>query len=291
MRRDHTVGRLIVLTLVAAATAAVTALVTARRAGRPPAGGKLTPDMARLHAEVREQNLRSRLQDLDTAKADFMSTVSHELRTPLTSISGYVELLLDGEAGELNAEQAKMLDVIVRNSRRLRDLIEEVLILSRIESGAFSALREPVDLVAFVERALAGIAPAAAKAEVGLRTEVQGPLLLHADPGQLDRVLMSLLSNAVKFTPAAGTVDLLARREDDEIVLRVTDTGMGIPAAEQKALFTRFFRASNAIRQAVPGTGLGLAIVGTVVDNHGGRIEVESVEGAGTTVTIRLPAA
>jgi signal transduction histidine kinase len=95
----------------------------------------------------------------------------------------------------------------------------------------------------------------------------------------------------VKFTPAAGTVSLRAHREADEVVLWVTDTGMGIPAGEQKALFTRFFRASNAVRQAVPGTGLGLAIVGTVVDNHGGRIEVESAEGAGTTVTIRLPAA
>jgi signal transduction histidine kinase len=220
-----------------------------------------------------------------------MSTVSHELRTPLTSIAGYVELLEDGEAGELAPPQLSMLEVIGRNTRRLRDLIEEMLILAKIEAGAFSTLREPVDLVPLVERAVAVTAPAAATAKVGLHTEVRGPLPLRADPGQLDRVLMNLLTNAVKFTPAGGTVHLLARRAGDEVVLTVTDTGMGIPAGEQKALFTRFFRASNAVRQAVPGTGLGLAIVGTVVDNHGGRIVVESVEGAGTTVTIRLPAA
>lgn len=272
MRRDRTV--VVLFPLALAATAAITALVTARRIIRQ-----------------REQHLVARLQELDTAKTDFMSTVSHELRTPLTSIAGYVELLLDGEAGELNAGQARMLEVIGRNSRRLRDLIEEMLILAKIESGAFSALGEPIDLVALVERALAVFTPAAAKADVGLHAEVHGPLPVHADRGQLDRVLMNVLSNAVKFTPAAGTVRLLARRDGDEIVLRVADTGMGIPAGEQKALFTRFFRASNAVRQAVPGTGLGLAIVGTVVDNHGGRIEVESAEGAGTTVTILFPAA
>jgi signal transduction histidine kinase len=244
--------------------------------------------LARLYEG--EQQLVARLQEVDTAKIDFMSTVSHELRTPLTSISGYVELLLDAEAGQLNPAQARMLDVVGRNTRRLRDLIEEILILSKIESGAFTTQLEPVDLAGLIEQAVAAVGPAAAKAKVNLRTEVLGPLPLRADPGQLDRVLMNLLANAVKFTPVAGTVVLLARREGDEVVLTVADTGMGIPAAEQKALFTRFFRASNAVRQAVPGTGLGLAVVGTVVDNHRGRIEVQSDEGSGTTVTIRLPA-
>jgi len=245
--------------------------------------------LARLYE--REQQLVTRLREVDTAKMDFVSTVSHELRTPLTSISGNVELLLDGEAGDLNPAQARMLDVVGRSTRRLRDLIEEILILSRIESGDFSTQPEPVDLAGLIEHAVAAVAPVAAQAKVTLHTEVLGPLPLRADPGQLDRVLMNLLANAVKFTPGAGTVSLLARREGDEIVLTVADTGMGIPEPEQKELFTRFFRASNAIRQAVPGTGLGLAIVGTVVANHRGHIEVQSAEGAGTTVTVRLPAA
>ncbi|GAA3351631.1 hypothetical protein GCM10020358_82070 [Amorphoplanes nipponensis] len=245
--------------------------------------------LARLYE--REQHLVARLQELDTAKTDFMSTVSHELRTPLTSISGYLELLLDTDAGELNAAQVTMLGVIGRNTRRLRDLIEEMLILSKIESGAFSTLREPVDLAGLVEQAVAVIRPAATDARIELRIEVDGPLPLRADAAQLDRALMNLLANAVKFTPAGGQVALRAGRADDAIVVTVADTGMGIPEAEQKALFTRFFRASNAVRQAVPGTGLGLAIVHTVVDNHDGRIEVRSAEGAGTIFTIRLPAA
>ncbi|MEV6630167.1 ATP-binding protein [Actinoplanes sp. NPDC051470] len=216
---------------------------------------------ARLYEH--EQHLVARLQELDTAKTDFMSTVSHELRTPLTSISGYLELMLDAEAGELSDPQRRMLEVISRNTRRLRELIEDMLILSRIESGAFRISKRDA--------------------------EVAGPLALRADPEQIDRVLINLLTNAVKFTPPEGTVTVRATREDDEMVLVVADTGMGIPEAEQQALFARFFRATNAIHQAIPGTGLGLAIVRTIIDNHGGSISVTSTERVGTTVTVRLP--
>jgi two-component system phosphate regulon sensor histidine kinase PhoR len=243
---------------------------------------------ARLYE--REQHLVARLQELDAAKTDFMSTVSHELRTPLTSIAGYLELLLDTDSGELGDARRRMLEVIARNTRRLRELIEDMLTLSKIESGAFRISKAEVEATALVENALAAVAPAAAKASVGLHTEADGPLPLQADPDQLDRVLMNLLSNAVKFTPPEGTVTVTARRDgDDHVVLAVADTGMGIPEAEQQALFTRFFRASNAIHQAIPGTGLGLAIVRTIVDNHGGTIEVRSTEKVGTTVTVRLP--
>jgi two-component system, OmpR family, phosphate regulon sensor histidine kinase PhoR len=238
-----------------------------------------------------EQRLVARLQELDDAKTDFMSTVSHELRTPLTSISGYVELLLDAEAGELQPPQARMLEVIGRNSRRLRELIEDMLILSNIESGAFRTSKRPLDLVALVDHAVEAIAPAAAKAEIRLHTEIHGPIELAADPDQLDRVVMNLLSNAVKFTPPQGTVTVTGRREGEEVVITVADTGMGIPAGELQALFTRFFRASNAIHQAIPGTGLGLAIIRTIIDNHGGEIEACSTEGVGTTFTVRLPTA
>jgi two-component system phosphate regulon sensor histidine kinase PhoR len=243
------------------------------------------------HARLREreQSLVVRLQEVDTVKTDFMSTVSHELRTPLTSIAGYVELLLDAEAGELTSPQARMLEVIGRNTRRLRELIEDMLMLSKIESGAFRTAKRSCDLVSLVDNALAAIAPAAAKASIGLHTEIRGPLSLAADPDQVDRVLMNLLANAVKFSSPEGTVTVTGRREGDEVVLAVADTGMGIPQAEQQALFARFFRASNAIHLAIPGTGLGLAIARTIVDNHGGTITIQSAERVGTTVTVRLP--
>jgi signal transduction histidine kinase len=282
-RESAQLGVLSVASVVALTVAgAVFAAVTARRMTRltlvPGRGGD------------REQSLVARLQELETAKTDFLSTVSHELRTPLTSISGYVELLLDGDAGQLNTGQERMVEVIVRNTRRLRELIEDMLTLSKIESGAFRTTKREVDLTGLVENALAAIGPAAAKASVGLRCEVYGPLTLAADPEQIDRILSNLLANAIKFTPPNGTVTVTGRREGEDVVIVVADTGMGIPEAEQQALFARFFRASNAIHQAVPGTGLGLAIVRTIVDNHGGRIDVDSTEGVGTTVAVRLPA-
>jgi signal transduction histidine kinase len=266
--------------------------VTGRLVGQP---GRTRAAEIRAIAEAarlrrREEQLLARLRALDAAKTDFMSTVSHELRTPLTSISGYLELLRDAEPGELSDAQDRMLEVIARNTKRLRELIEDILTLSRIESGAFRSDLGPVDLAMVVERAVTAIGPAAEKAAVGLHCDVRGPLPMRADGVQLDRVLANLLGNAVKFTPADGTVTISAERRGGHAVLVVADTGMGIPADEQQALFVRFFRATNAIRQAIPGTGLGLAIVRKIVDNHGGTIKVDSTENAGTTVTVRLPA-
>ncbi|MGX6607072.1 ATP-binding protein [Micromonosporaceae bacterium Da 78-11] len=244
------------------------------------------------HARLfeREQGLVAQLQALDNAKADFMSTVSHELRTPLTSISGYLELLVDAESGTLTDAQLRMLEVIGRNTRRLRELIEDILVLSKIEAGTFRTELEPIDLSTVVERAVIAITPAATKASVGLHLDLRSPLPMAGDDAQLDRVLANLLSNAVKFTPADGTVTVRTERRADDLVLTVADTGMGIPAAEQPALFARFFRATNAIHLAIPGTGLGLAIVHAIVGNHAGVIEIDSTENVGTTVTVRFPA-
>ncbi|GGY37249.1 hypothetical protein GCM10010384_50600 [Streptomyces djakartensis] len=240
----------------------------------------------------RETQLVEKLRALDQAKSDFLSTVSHELRTPLTSIVGYIELLEDEETGPLTPPQRHMLDIVDRNANRLRALIEDLLTLSRIESGVFGSRREPVDLCRLVASATDAIRPAAESASVTVEKHVPDrPLVLEADSDQLDRVLMNLLSNAVKFTPAGGKVTVRAGARDGQAVLSVSDTGIGIPEAEQQKLFQRFFRASNATEAAIPGTGLGLTIVRTIVANHGGELEVDSGEGRGTTFTARLPIA
>ncbi|MEU9169735.1 ATP-binding protein [Streptomyces sp. NPDC048420] len=237
-----------------------------------------------------ESSLVEKLRALDKAKSDFLSTVSHELRTPLTSIVGYIELLKDEDTGLLSPSQLHMLDVVDRNANRLRALIEDLLTLSRIESGAFTSRKAPIDLRRLVASAAEAIKPAAEAASVSLETCCpEQPLVLEADGEQLDRVLMNLLSNAVKFTRDGGKVSVRADAQDGEAVLSVSDTGIGIPAAEQEKLFQRFFRASNATEQAIPGTGLGLTIVRTIVANHGGRTEVRSEEGRGTTITAWLP--
>ncbi|MEW1914405.1 ATP-binding protein [Kitasatospora sp. NPDC085895] len=236
-----------------------------------------------------ETELVDRLKALDKAKNDFLSTVSHELRTPLTSIVGYVELLAN-DSGPLSDGQRHMVEVVDRNSARLRNLIEDLLTISRIESGAFTSERLPVDLRQLVNSSVEAIRPAAMAVPVTLsQLPAEDDLVVLGDVHQLDRVLMNLLTNAVKFTPPGGLVTVSTSRGDGEAVLTVGDTGIGIPEKDQKDLFHRFFRASNATELAIPGTGLGLAIVRSIVTNHEGRLEIHSAEGEGTTVIAHLP--
>ena len=239
-----------------------------------------------------ENRLVAELKAVDQTKSDFLATVSHELRTPLTSIAGYLEIMRDLDAGPLTAAQARMLETVDRNTARLRHLIEDVLTLSRIESGAFKTAMMPVDLSDVISAAVSALRPAAARKEVSLSLSYAGSgsnLLVAGDPGQLDRVLTSLLSNAVKFTPEQGEIHVSVKTAGHMVEIGVSDTGLGIPARDQAELFTRFFRASNAVHRSIPGTGLGLAIVRTIIDNHGGEIAVQSQEGKGTTVTVRIP--
>jgi signal transduction histidine kinase len=236
-----------------------------------------------------EERLVAELKSLDAAKTSFLASASHDLRSPLTSIVGYVEILADSGEGPLLPSQAKMLDAVDRNARRLMTLIENMLTTAKIEMGGFTTRRRPVDLAGLVTAAADVIRPAAAAG--GLDLEVSCPpsgLIVDGDAEQLDRVLVNLLSNAVKYTPEGGQVRTALACEGDSAVLTVADTGIGIPAQDQAALFTRFFRASNAVAGAVPGSGLGMSIARTIVANHEGDISVASAEGAGTTVTVRI---
>jgi signal transduction histidine kinase len=237
-----------------------------------------------------ENRLVDELRALDQVKSDFLATVSHELRTPLTSIAGYVEILREHAAGPLTPEQDRMLGTVDRNTARLRHLIEDVLTLSKIESGAFTSVMQPVSLADIVSADVTALQPAAAAKGLAINwLDSDHSLVVSGDAGQLDRLVMNLLSNAVKFTPQGGSVSVGAGRDGCMAVLQVRDTGIGIPAGDQTELFNRFFRASNAVDRSIPGTGLGLAIVRTIVANHHGDLGVESLEGKGTTVTVRIP--
>jgi signal transduction histidine kinase/CHASE3 domain sensor protein len=244
-------------------------------------------NQARLYEA--ENRLVDELKTLDRAKSDFFATVSHELRAPLTTIEGYVELLSDGEAGEITPQQRKMLETIDRSSVRLRNLVEDLFTLSRLELETSTVMR-PVDLGSVITEVVDAVKPSVAAGHLTLDCDLPAvPLMVEGDAGQLERVLINLLSNAVKFTPDGGHVDVSARTEDGLILVTVNDTGIGIPERDQKELFTRFFRASNATSRRIPGTGLGLAIVRMIVTNHGGEVWLESTDGVGTTVTLRLP--
>jgi signal transduction histidine kinase len=237
-----------------------------------------------------EERLVAELRSLDQAKTGFLASASHDLRTPLTNIIGNVEVIQDEEAGPLTAQQTAMLDAVSRNGRRLLSLIEDMLTISKIQMGVFTSNLCPVDLARLVPEPVDLVMSSIEDAEITF--DVRAPregLMVNGDAGQLGRVLTNLLTNAVKYTPRGGRVTCTAAVEDDDAVLVVQDTGMGVPEDELESLGTPFFRASNVVRREIQGSGLGLSIVRTVVGQHNGKLELESAEGVGTTVTVRIP--
>lgn len=236
---------------------------------------------------IEDQN--ERLRELDRLKSDFVANVSHELRTPLTSIMGFAELLTDGEAGGLSAEQSEYLGVIRRSSERMLALVTDLLLLSRLETRSIPIERAEVSVPELVREATGELSNAA-RAKGVLVTDAcdDGPPA-HGDHMRLRQVLDNLVSNATKFTPEGGSVAVRATHDDRGWHIAVTDTGIGIPADEVPHLFDKFFRASNARDGNVPGTGLGLAISQAIVELHDGHLTVESVVGEGTTITVHLP--
>jgi len=236
-----------------------------------------------------ENRLVGDLKALDAAKSDFFATVSHELRSPLTTIEGYLEMLAD-DASPVTPRQRTMLATISRSAASLHNLVDDVFTLAKLESSAFRAEMHPLHVADVVTSAVAAVRPSVTAAKLRLTCpQPATDLIVAGNPGQLERVLINLLSNAVKFTPERGEVEVATAADGDAAVIQVRDTGIGIPEHDQKELFTRFYRASNAIARRIPGTGLGLTIVRTIVISHGGDLILESREDQGTTVTVRLP--
>jgi signal transduction histidine kinase len=244
---------------------------------------------ARAEAETAQQLLagqNERLLELDELKDEFISLVSHELRTPLTSIRGYLELMLDGG---LDDEQRSYLGIIDRNSNRLLGLVSDLLLLTQIEAGELAFDSGPVNLEEIVHECIETSSPAAEAGDIQLVTSTDSVPLVRGHRVRLVQVLDNLISNALKFTPSGGRVDVRLSAEDGSAVIEVQDTGLGISDNEQQQLFERFFRSSQAMKNQIPGSGLGLTISKAIVERHGGQIELESSEGVGTTVRVRLP--
>jgi signal transduction histidine kinase len=239
-------------------------------------------------------------------KDQFVSLISHELRTPLSSILGYLELVMDPDSEPLTDEQRQYLTTVERNAQRLLRLVGDLLFTAQVEAGRFTLQPEDVDLAAVVRAAEETVRVTAVTAGVEVTVDVPDDgLVVAGDAVRLGQACDNLVSNAVKFTPAGGRVSLSLRAgwrtaagelTDGECpgaepvaLLAVSDTGLGIPAGEQGQMFTRFFRASTAQRNAVPGVGLGLSITKAITTAHGGILELQSTEGEGTTFTLTLP--
>ena len=236
-----------------------------------------------------QTQLVAQATEVDVIRSDFVSKVSHELRSPLTSILGYVELLDDESAGTLTPDQGHMLDVIGRNANRLQTLVEDLLTLSRVEAGTFRVQFTKVDVTTAVDQVMQSFAPMIAKQYLDATVSVEAGLAVDADSEQLERMIANLVSNAVKFTPPGGRLEIVAGRVHRDAVLSVTDTGVGVPENEQPKLFQRFFRSTLSQEVQAGGTGLGLFIVKQIVEAHGGTAEAMSKPGVGTTITVRIP--
>lgn len=227
-------------------------------------------------------------KEVDQMKTEFISTVSHELRTPLTSIRGYVDMILDGDTGEINDDQRKFLKIVDRNTERLSDLINDLLDVEKIESGKIKFARTTVDMEHVLNEAVDTFRIAAE--EKGLRFDIgieKVPKII-GDNDRLIQVFSNLLSNSIKYTQEGG-ITLKVHAEGNEVHISITDTGIGISKRDLPKLFTKFFRADTTYTREVGGTGLGLSIVKAILDAHNGTIKFTSKLGAGTSVDITLP--
>ncbi|WP_029262254.1 MULTISPECIES: sensor histidine kinase [unclassified Microbacterium] len=234
----------------------------------------------------------TRAVEVARMKDEFVGMISHELRTPLSAIIGFLDLLQNDPGQPLTEDQQEFVGIIERNAKRLLNLVGDLLFTAQVESGRFPLEREEVDIAELVRSAVVSAGPHAQREGIEIAAEVGAdaiPLLI--DSGRIGQALDNLLSNAIKFTPRGGRVNARVRPVDGGVELAVQDTGVGIPEDEQGMLFTRFFRASTATRNAVPGVGLGLTITRAIVLAHGGSMDVTSQEGVGTEFRFVLPSA
>ncbi len=230
----------------------------------------------------------TQLKELDRIKNDFVNAVSHDLRSPLTAILGYIELI--ERVGPVTDQQREFIQRVQLSVQNITGLINDLLDLGRIEAG-FDAQKELVPISVVLRYAVDGIQAQAEIKNLTLESDFDDQLPpVFGNPIRLRQMLDNLLRNAVKYTPEKGLVKVKAHAEEEQVIIQISDNGMGVPPADQAYIFDKFYRASN-IKTDMPGTGLGLAIVRSIIDNHRGRIWLDSKTDQGATFTIVLPVA
>ncbi|PMP78863.1 MAG: hybrid sensor histidine kinase/response regulator [Roseiflexus castenholzii] len=242
----------------------------------------------RLERQVRELSARNaELQELDRLKNTFLATLSHELRTPLTAILGYLELFERRTLGSLNDVQGQAINVIARNARTLSRILNNLLYLQEVRSTEIR--RAPVVIHEVLREVIADMQPLARAANVTLSASLQPTAVYMGDPIGISQALRALIDNAIKFTLPSGRVDVTLIDEPSRVLVRVEDTGIGIPAEAQEKIFLPFYQIDDTLARPYSGAGLGLAIARHVVEAHGGQLTVRSVVQAGSTFTVVLP--
>ncbi len=236
----------------------------------------------------RESRARQQAEEASRLKEEFLATVSHELRTPLNAVVGWSRLL---QSGQLDAEGVKhAVEVIERNAAAQRQIIEDLLDVSRIVAGKLRINTQPVDLLLVIHAAIDAVQPAAEAKTIDITTHVSAPdAIVRADNERLQQVFWNLLANAVKFTPAGGTVDVYLERDGSLVEIRIEDTGPGVPAEFLPRIFERFTQADGSSTRKHGGLGLGLAIVRHLIELHGGTVSAANRAEGGAVLTVKLP--
>ncbi len=242
--------------------------------------------------KVQIEMANAKLRKLDHFKSDFISMVSHELRTPLTSIKNATQLMLSGKAGPVSADQRRFLEMSLRNIDRLTGIVNDVLSLSKLESGGIQFHVSELDVVPVLHNAITTFGPQAESRGIDLQGVIPASLsTVLGDQDRIEQILCNLLSNALKFTSEGGRVILSASSGPDSVSIEVADTGIGMSAADQERIFDRFHQAGDPLTRTRGGTGLGLSIAREMVQAQGGRIWVESELGKGSRFCFEIPVA
>ena len=232
----------------------------------------------------------SRLKELDKTKDEFISMASHQLRTPLTSIKGYLSMVLEGDVGPVTKSERKMIQTAFDSAERMVFLIADLLNVSRLQSGKFVIENKPTDLAKIVEAQVNQLQDNAAQHKLKLTySKPENFPALNIDDTKIQQVVMNFMDNAIYYTPSGGSIEVTLKATDKEIIYTVTDTGLGVPKAEQHHLFNKFYRAGNARKMRPDGTGLGLFMAKKVIVAQGGAIIFHSVEGKGSTFGFSFP--
>lgn len=251
----------------------------------PEAQGEERPEVTGVLVIAEDQ---TELLALERARQEFLTNVSHELRTPLASI----KLMLETVTESADEEAAKMfLPQVVGQVDRLTALVQRLLEQARVESGELVLQIEEIDLEEVARPIVQSFQPQAASKDIGLELHVQRPAIIEADEQRLSQVFVNLIDNALRFTPSGGTVNVTLDVEDGHALVKVADTGMGIPYKDLPYVFERFYVAEPSRTRGVSGAGLGLSIVKQIVEAHRGTVDIESTLGSGTTFTVRIPMA
>jgi len=238
---------------------------------------------------TRELEARNReVEQANQLKSEFLASMSHELRTPLHTIIGFTELLTEELEGPLNPKQQRFMDHIHTDSLHLLSLINDILDISKIESGRIQLRRETFDFTGVLEETLSSVRPQAAVKSIAIEASISIPAAIFADRLRVKQILFNLLSNALKFTPAGGEIRIEGALRDGFVEISVSDTGIGIPKEQHQAVFDKFYQVGATTKGVREGTGLGLAITKALVEEHGGRIRLESQPGKGSRFTFTI---